>query len=98
MGDYADNDRKEEVKMERMKKFLHVAILPCLIALIFGLLTVQASAANITYNLSDIVSSNTSTTPKDGVAYTTELTASSEYKLPDTLLLISGDTVLGEAD
>ena len=81
-----------------MKKFLHVAILPCLIALIFGLLTVQASAANITYNLSDIVSSNTSTTPKDGVAYTTELTASSEYKLPDTLLLISGDTVLGEAD
>lgn len=84
--------------MERLKKLLRVAMLPCLVALMFGLFTVQADAATITYNLSDITSSNSVTSAKDGVAYSTVLTASTDYKLPSTILIISGETVLGEAD
>ena len=84
--------------MERRKRILHVGILLTMLVLMLSLLTLPAGAATITYNLSDMTSSNATVNVKDGVAYSTILTASSDYKLPSVIHIISGETVLGESD
>ena len=89
--------------MERLKKFLHVMILPCLVAMMFGLFTVQASAAKINCHLNDIsvnqLSGNLASW-KDGTVVEMMLSVSEGYRLPDKLDIYSDseNRVLGEAD
>lgn len=84
--------------MGRLKKIAHVGILTCLVVLMVSIFMLPTDAANITYNLSDMTSSNTAKTVTDGTAYSTTLTVSTDYKLPASIVITTGETVLGASD
>lgn len=84
--------------MGRLKKIVHVGIMICLVAIMSTAFALQVDAANITYNLSELTSSNTAKTVTDGTAYSTTLTPSTDYKRPTSLVITAGDKALGESD
>ena len=86
-GDKSDIDREEEGKMERMRKFFHVAILPCLVALMFGLFTVQASAATIRIEVRNVTEASSTVTKTDGVTCSVEFTPSAYYTYPKQVVV-----------
>lgn len=68
--------------MEKLRRFLHVAILPCLVALMFGLFTLQASAATIRIEVRNVTEASSTITKTDGVACSVDLSPSAYYTYP----------------
>ena len=77
--------------MERLKKFLHVMILPCLVAMMFGLFTVQASAATIRIEVRDVTEASSTITQNDGTTCTVKLTPSAYFTYPAGLVVEYAD-------
>ena len=73
--------------MERMRKFFHAAILPCLVALMFGLFTVQASAATIRIEVRNVTEASSTVTKTDGVTCSVEFTPSAYYTYPKQVVV-----------